>query len=187
MSRGSEFGEDVWILEHLKDLLPEKGVYVDIGCGLPDFMSNTAFLRDRGWTGLAIDANPAYGEHWKHPGNPFICAVLSDKPVVKFEFRENTATSRICDTGQEVETVPLDQILEMEHIKKIDFLSIDIEGAEFDVMKEFDFAWWEPTIIVAEYNTAGLGFDLRMLNYLLKTWGYEAVHHTVANFIYVKR
>lgn len=189
MSRGSEFGEDAFILQHLSDLLPDKGVYVDIGCGRPDFMSNTAFLRDRGWTGLAIDANPAYGEHWERIGVPFVAAVLSDKPKVNFQFRENTATSRICEEGQEVETTDLDDILQdrLEVGRGFDFLSIDIEGAEAAVLKTIDYTWWQPRIIVAEYNTAEIGESFEALNFLVGDLGYSVVHRTLANFIYVKR
>ena len=58
----SEYGEDRWIAENLK--LPDRGFYVDVGCAVPGSGSNTAFLRDRGWGGLVIDANPAYAALW---------------------------------------------------------------------------------------------------------------------------
>ena len=52
--------EDEWIDKNLP--LPEKGFYVDIGCEHPFNHSNTAFLRDRGWKGLAIDGNRGNGQ-----------------------------------------------------------------------------------------------------------------------------
>jgi hypothetical protein len=58
----SEYGEDRWVVEHL--MLPQRGIYLDVGAGHPEINSNTAFLRDRGWRGLAVDANPDYGPHW---------------------------------------------------------------------------------------------------------------------------
>lgn len=198
----SEYGEDRWIFDNLRSAmveLPLDGIYLDVGCGHPQFMSNTAWLRDRGWFGLAIDANPKYAEHWKDPKCPFECAVISSRPNELFEFRENVATSRIVAGGpiaQAVMCQRLDTLLRKHNLPRIDFLSLDVEGFEFDAfltLGDYFGSYW-PKIIVAEYNTAPIdpnarpedGKDFRLLEYLVAS-NYSAVHRTVANFIYVRR
>jgi hypothetical protein len=56
----SQFGEDLVILKLLGDRVadPDKGVYVDVGAFDTVFFSNTLLLREHGWTGVNIDANP---------------------------------------------------------------------------------------------------------------------------------
>lgn len=197
MTYASEYGEDRWIAEHIK--LPEKGVYLDVGAGHPQFMSNTAFLRTMGWTGLAVDANPAYAEHWNrlvynqsptNPTCPFKCAVISTLPQERFEFRENVATSRISATGTLTPAVTLKSLLDKHAISHVDFLSIDIEGWEYYAFQTLGIPW--PKIIVAEYNTAPVSEmdepkDFRLLEQLLESDRYSAVYRTIANIIYLER
>ncbi len=142
--------EDKWIAENLP--LPEKGFYVDVGCGHPFTTSNTAFLRDRKWEGLAIDGNRTWAEDWKHiPA--FCCAVIASQPEVLF--CENAWWSRIgIGTSRSAET--LEAILERFSVGKIDFLSVDVEGSEFEILQSFDFDLHDPSIVVAEYNAMHL-------------------------------
>ncbi|MBE0541335.1 MAG: FkbM family methyltransferase [Verrucomicrobia bacterium] len=176
----SEFGEDRWIMENLS--LPDTGTYVDVGCAHPVKFSNTAFLRDRGWTGLAVDANPTWAEHWQ---TPFVTAILSAQPVVRFQFRDNPALSRLHPEGVAYAAVTLDQMLKAHDIDAVDFLSLDLEGAEFDVIKTLDWACYRPGIIIAEHNTEGLDPDYRLRDFLLLR-GYRVAHETFANLIYVR-
>jgi FkbM family methyltransferase len=177
----SQFGEDEWITINLR--LPNRGVYVDIGAYRPDTCSNTAFLRDMGWTGIAIDANPDLAQFWDNP--KLIVAVLSDMPEREFKFNaENLALSRVDFGGTVTQCRRLKDILNDNGIEKIDFLSIDVEGHEFNVMKDFRFDYHQPSIIVAEYNTDDIGEDWRLHDLLLEKHGYKAVHQTIANVIY---
>ncbi len=173
----SEYGEDRWIAENLT--LPRDGVYVDLGAAHPHYASNTAFLRDRGWWGLSIDGN----EEWRSCYQTgFFRAIISPHP--KVWFKENGLMSRIGAEGEERTALPLQPILDGFGIGDIDYLSVDLEGAEFDAFQTFDLAKVRPKIIVAEYSTAGIGEDFRLRDYLLAR-GYKVVHQTVANLIYI--
>lgn len=181
-------GEDRWIYENLRPLLPEKGFYVDAGCLFPEQWSNTFFLRQMGWQGIVIDANPALAGQWGVDGLPELTvAVLSDVPEGKFRFHDNKPMSRFDPDGESVQCRRLDEIL--ASVKTVDLLSIDIEGAEFDAMKGFDFSRLKPSIIVSEYSTlkldgSGVGEDFR-LSQLLEWWGYERRLQTRSNFVHV--
>lgn len=180
MSFHSEYGEDAFIAQHLK--LPERGFYVDAGAGHPTMNSNTAFLRERGWSGLVIDAD----DHWKEAWNgELITCLLASQPAASFVVHIGDHwCSRIEGSGARMAARTLESVLQEHHAGTIDLLSLDIEGQEFDVFQTMDRSR-EPGIIIAEYNTLGIGEDFRLRDHLLER-GYRAVHQTVANLIYTK-
>lgn len=175
----SQNREDKWIAENLGHLLPEKGFYVDIGCAHPFETSNTAFLRDRKWDGLAVDGDRRRIAEWE--GIPaFRCSIISDHHVVKFLESEVTWHSRIDpDHGETAFGITLDELLEAEEVGKIDFLSVDTEGTEFEVLQMVNWEKHEPTIVVAEYNAQHLPivkFDQSPILPFMLTNGYELKH-----------
>lgn len=189
----SEYGEDKWIAENL--YLPALGYYVDVGCFDPVFNSNTAFLRDRGWNGLAIDGNfDLLAERWRDvKGARFMGAVIGGKTggEVLFDVRENAATSRVTNAltprSEHRYSVRLLNVLRRANVlTPVDFLSIDIEGSEFDAFDTSLLVVYTPRIIVAEYNTEGLGEDFHLRDFLV-AHNYEVVHKTVANLVYVRK
>lgn len=180
----SEHGEDRWIFENLK--LPQKGVYVDIGCAHPVDSSNTAFLREMGWTGIGIDANPQWAPEWKE--GEFVCAVLSDQPTARWRVNPvgHPYASRIDPAAPEVPATNLEMVIQAHSIEKIDLLSINVEGHEFWVLSTLDFFKHRPRIIIAEYDTAGIGKDFRVLEALTRYKGYRDVHKTPSNYIFTR-
>ncbi len=181
MNFRSEFGEDKWIVENCE--LPASGFYLDIGCADPVTFSNTAFLRDRGWSGIAIDGNPIYAPRW---GKDFVNAVVSNQPSVEFACHECAALSRVEQGAPTVKTISLGELLRERKIDKVDFMSIDVEGHEFEVIQTLNLAKWTPQLIVSEFNTQGLPLDYRVYDYLLKS-GYRAIHRTFSNFIFLRQ
>lgn len=179
----------------------EPPVYVDLGCAHPTNKSLTAFVRDLGWRGVAIDGNPDYAKDWEAAGfkDHFFCGILSDKPFARFAIHENSFTSRISESTEtdhpekwgitrivEEDVMPLNWILESRVIGKIDLLVADLEGAEFDVLQTLDFEKHVPSFIIAEYDTAGVGIDCRVCNFLLGK-GYEVIQQFPSNLIYRRK
>lgn len=190
----SEHGEDRWIAENIFlprwGALPPWGTYVDLGCAHPQRYSNTAFLRDLGWRGLAVDGNRDYWQHWgpEMAGSThFVHAVIGNGEDVPFRIEENSALSRIGEGGQMVPSRTLQSILDEYQVGRIDVLSLDLEGSEFDAIQTFNLKLHQPWIIVAEFNTAGLGEDDRLRRLLAKTNRYDMVHATVSNQIFQLR
>lgn len=151
-------GEDVWIVEHLP--LPDKGFYVDIGAGHPFTTSNTAFLRDRKWEGLAFDGDLSWAHEWD--GIPaFQHAVVTATPGM-IEFYEFPGCGYYSRIGPDIigaklrECETIEQLLERFEVGKFDFLSIDTEGTELEILQSFDFEKHSPEIVIAEYNAAHL-------------------------------
>jgi FkbM family methyltransferase len=180
----AEFSEDFWISENIP--LPEKGIYCDVGCAWPDLRSNTAFLRKRGWHGLAIDGNPFWKHYWDETLNAkFINAIVSNETRGNFDTSGPPDMARMRDAGERVDCIPLEHILVAHGIEHINFLSLDCEGHEFNALLSMNLARHCPDIIVSEYNTAGIGEDFRVKDYL-ESAGYVERHRTVANLIFTR-
>ncbi len=76
----------------------------------------------------------------------------------------------------------LDDILG-ELATPIDFVSIDVEGAELDVLNGFDLARFQPRMLVIEQNTAEAGARIREH---LAARGYAPVHQIEQNVFYAR-
>ena len=193
----SEHGQDRWLYENLfKD--KREGIYVEAGALDGLFHSNTLFFeREMGWTGLLIEANPAFlGNLYSHrPDNVLVsCALGSELGVQPFRIFTNApigwsglhstfsgrrledirarapdafaATATIC-----VQTRTLIGVLRESFVGEVDFLSLDVEGAEYDVLMDYPFEEIPIDVIMVEDNYQD---DLRTAN-LLKANGYEHV------------
>ncbi len=160
-------GEDLYLRKIFKRRVAsgEKGIYVDIGSASPIEISNTYYFYCLGWRGLCIDANvdmaaswsavrsedtyitAAVGEiegnaqflrHKTHPGMSRM-AFAQDRPAEDYEQSCSVNVRR------------LDSLF-AEHIgdRRIQFMTIDVEGAELGVLKSNDWRRWRPEIIMLE-------------------------------------
>jgi hypothetical protein len=80
----------------------------------------------------------------------------------------------------EVEVVTLDDLLAQAGNPKPDFVSIDVEGAELDVLKGFNLSRHQPRLMLVEDYV----FDLRLHSYL-RDQQYKLVKRTGSNNWYV--
>jgi len=140
----------------------QNGFFVDLAANDATILSNTfALERDLNWGGLCIEANPIYWNRLSHRKCKVIGAVVAGKDrmqEVKFRFPgvrraasggieredfDNRASKRRKHhKGPPVDlyTVPLLEVLErFDAPRVIDYLSLDVEGAEHFVMKDFPF------------------------------------------------
>lgn len=157
-------------------------VYVDLGCSHPTNQSQTAFVRELGWRGIAVDGNEAYRAEWEAAGfgQHFVCEVLSDRETARFCVHENSQTSRISDTeatdrpekwGILSKTVrpciPLNDLLANHHIGRIDLLCVDLEGMTSRVLRTLKWEVHRPGFIIVEHTAAEEALDWELLNYIL--------------------
>ncbi len=177
----SEDAVDRWCAENLT--LPPTGRWVDVGCAHPIQYSNTAFLRARGWHGIAIDGTPEYAPEWENVQTAvFINAVVANQERVRFiNEKHNALVSRIHSEGQEVSAVPLSLIIGRD---QVDFMSVDIEGAEYDVLSTYLAECIPPKVLVVEFNSAHLGRDPRIFNLCIGE-GMKLVHITSPNAVFI--
>lgn len=145
------------------------GVYLDVGCFHWKRASTTYYLEKHlGWTGIGIDAQEGYREGWKknRPDSTFFAYAVTDKSGETIKFFQagpvsSTVTTNIEKWQEEfdfepreieVPTITLDDLLDSEGVKKIDFLSMDINGGEITALKGFDLKRFRPELVHVESN-----------------------------------
>jgi hypothetical protein len=68
-------------------------------------------------------------------------------------------------------------------VKEIDFISIDVEGSELDVLSGIDLARHKPRVLVLEANTDA---EREILDQYLGSRGYVLARSLVWNHFYVR-
>ena len=197
----SQFGEDKFILDKFK----KNGFYVDVGCHHPIRMNNCHLLYKNNWRGINIDLSKIsidlFNFTRKDDVNVNIAVSLKkgrvkyyyDKPLSLYNSLLKTAQlkySKIINSDR------LDNIIEKTRFrdKEIDFLSIDVEGKDFDVLKSLNFKRYKPKSICVEiweknkkYKKSSIGFNKNSLcNFLVKK-GYYLAFNKGENYIFLKK
>lgn len=202
----SEYGQDAFVLRRVYKG-KANGIFVDIGANHPIVDSNTYLLELNGWTGLAIEPQKWLNEQW--PGlrkTPCLeCVAGSEDGDVTFvESTEQVGFSGVdgfnkVSSGHTRKTVtqkPLRDILREHAIGEIDYLSIDVEGYEMNVLQGIDFERVKVRLIGVE-NDLGfkwlpllgkrLGFELgsNELRRYLRTKGFKQIARIVGDDFFV--
>lgn len=164
---------DIKILPYLQGI--ENGFFVEAGALDGLFMSNTKILEELGWNGLLIEPSPkAVQACRKNRKSPVVeCALVSKdytRPSIRGDFLFDGEAGlgayssvnhgvyickrgdTIYDMGREVRARTLDSIFDEYNITKIDFLSLDVEGYELEVLKGVDLSKVDITYILVEVN-----------------------------------
>ena len=182
----SQYGEDRWIAENI--VLPETGVFVELGSDDGIVCSNTYYFEQRGWAGLLIEPNPDVQEmlHRNRRCAIMQCAIGNadePKPYFVHPCPSNSGFNR---GGRQVvvEVKRLDTALTEAGITQIDLLSLDTEGSELEIWNTFDHRKWNPRIVIIEFNTAGLPSKEAETKHVFETCQYELIHKTNANLIF---
>lgn len=149
MQSYSQANQDKWVIETLNG--KRDGFFVELGAYDGIQGSNTyALEKDFGWKGICVEANADVFkalERNRKSTNVNI-AVMDYRGECRFG-RDAIDTppfiSTLCDT--------LDCILEWGKAPNvIDYASIDIEGCEYRVLKDFPFDKWKIKLITIEHN-----------------------------------
>ena len=149
----SQAGQDEWVIQKTKG--KKYGYFVDLGAYDGIKYSNTYYLeKDMYWTGICIEADPV-NFSLLSKNRKCICKNLAVSNISgNFSFISSDMGGKLDANGEtDVECNTLLNILyENKSPKKIDYLSIDIEGKELDVIKDFPFSEWEIKLITIEHN-----------------------------------
>lgn len=160
----SQSDEELIIRDFFNDR--KGGFFVDVGSAHWEELSNTYFLEKYlGWSGIAIDAQAGFVDGYKkyRPKTKFFSYAVTDKSgeTLKLylawglssldkewlkKFNGNNQEQKAVD----VPTITLNDLLEQNHVTKIDFLSMDIEGAEPGALAGFDIEKYKPDLVCIE-------------------------------------
>jgi len=158
-------GEDIAISVFNKK--KDKGFYVDIGAHHPIQRNNTHLLFKKGWEGINIDVNQFSIElfNFLRPNDLNLQIAVSDKEgEISFFYQKkfsqlNTTDKEIAKENfqgnfqeKKVKCQSIQNILDNSKFKnkKIDFLNIDVEGAEMKVLNTLNFEIYDPSLICIE-------------------------------------
>lgn len=143
------------------------GSYVDVGCFHPKKYNNTWQLYKKGWSGVNIDIDPIKIEGFdiiRPRDHNVACAVGTKNSQI--EYYTKGLYSLTTSTNKEFSSAlgeytkkttccrKLNAILETSPLfnKQIDFLTVDAEGNDFDVLKSLDFKTYQPIVVAIETN-----------------------------------
>ncbi len=143
------------------------GFYVDVGAASPSTASVTRHFYDLGWSGINIEPLPesvaelreARPRDWTveavagaEPGQSSFHVVESDPDLSTFDPRriKEMAAEGIRTEERLVEMVTLNGILERAKPATIDFLKIDAEGTEREVLLGINLRIWRPRVLLVE-------------------------------------
>lgn len=147
----SQAGQDLWALRCTN--WATNGYYVDLGAHDGLQHSNSALLDlEYGWQGLCVEANVLVAQvcAYNRPNATVVnAAVAGYEGVVRFHDQWITSDG----SGVEVRCAPLKTILDENNARKtIDYMSIDIEGMEYDMLAAFDFDAYRVHLMTVEHN-----------------------------------
>lgn len=198
----SEHGQDRWLNENI---FKGKTGGVFFECGALDGVrdSNSLFFENElGWTGLCVEANPV--EYASLAQNRKCatehCALYDTAGVEKFvmiegglvgwsgideaiEPQHRERIEKNIDTANrqtiDIRTMPLADVLRKHGLTKIDYLSLDIEGAELKVLSVFPFEEFDIDVFDIENN-----FDNPEIEQIMTEFGYRKIARLGVNDIY---
>lgn len=190
----SQNQEDLFINDYFKE--KNSGFYIDIGCYHPIKYSNTALLYNRGWKGINIDMNQTSIDLFNilRKRDKNICAAISNtnkKTIQYFDHLfspintldknfSSIASKKISfrkHTEKTIQTYRFNQIIQKYdiNIKQIDFINIDVEAHDLEVLESIDLSIFNPKIICVEIaNNQNNIKEKKLRNYLNK-YNYELI------------
>jgi FkbM family methyltransferase len=182
---------------------------VDVGAYDPTELSNTRHFYDRGWSGIDIEPIPERAERFRADrprdvtlnvgvaGSRGTLTFYEMDPPTLSTFRREEAERCATFPGHRIArthtipVLPLRDILE-EHAgeKPIDFLSIDTEGLEDEVIRSNDWERFRPVALLVEYRVyhpQGLeGSSPRTWEPFLLERGYRFASANEVNALYIR-
>ena len=178
-----------------------EGFFVDVGANDPtSIMSQSHHLEDTlNWSGVLVEPNPQLASQCRSKrsnSKTFECACIDkdnhanlilfiplkngkemdlhagiDKNIDDFNYKEHKEVS--------VEARTLNSILAEVNAPEIDLLSVDVEGAELQVLQGLNFNKYKPKLILLEDKHLYL-----TKHHFLKKHGYKLIKRTGFNFWY---
>jgi FkbM family methyltransferase len=190
---GTEEKELVWKFFGQKSA----GVFMEVGANDPVAGSQTWLLEQNGWQGILVEPQSAHCARLRSQRkNSQVFQVACSSPELEGEMdlllaaedgsstlqkQRDTHGTQFIGT-ERVKVTTLDKLLQGAGVAHIDFLSLDVEGHEIEVMRGLDFAKYQPALILIEDGVRDLS-----KHRFLKARGYKLVKRTTLNNWYVPR
>ncbi|MDX2154346.1 MAG: FkbM family methyltransferase [Bryobacteraceae bacterium] len=184
--------------------------YLDVGAASPVGHNNTYLFYTLGGSGVLVEANDEYGEAYSsiRPRDTVeavavVPSRMRNQELVSFHLLNSPGWNTVSTEHAEVASrlgkgslrrtlsVPcrtLNEIMAWHFTdKRLDILSLDIEGIDAEVLSEIDFSRFRPRAIVAEdpFGHAGQPTMTGPTADILRNAGYRPFGWTFVNFVLV--
>ena len=200
MNYYAELNTDKYIRENFFSNFDEKLTMVEVGAGPPEFYSMSKHFRESGWRCICIDPNPKFVTMHQQLGHEiyqFACADFEGYQTfnivetswdsekngisysslgIKYPLKETHKIQTI-----QVEVTTLNSLLSKLDINKINFISVDTEGWEIEVLKGLDFNIYKPDVVLLENFLHNSDYEIFM-----SSLGYKLRHKIEYNYIFTK-
>lgn len=185
----------------------QPGFYLDIGAAHPTKYSNTYFFYKLGWSGICIEPNPTFhalykearphdsalniGISGKSSGmmtyHQFEHAYLNgfyDRDVIDWHVKSNGQTYI---GNSQIKCIAISEFLSQNINCPVDFLNIDVETLDVDILSSWNWSMCKPLIICAEIHTSSLKDVIESdIAKTLEAAGYVAVSRGWLSTIFVQ-
>ena len=203
----SQCGEDVIVdyIFGLKKITAPS--YLDLGAHDPWYLNNTALFYQRGCRGINVEPNPELHRRFEQsrPGDVNLNVGTGGKAgrLPLFIMEDPTlSTFSPDDVGQlaahghqvaesrAIEVSTISDVVDRHAAGRFpDFLSMDVEGMEEEILQGIDYRSNAPKVIcleTAEYSPSGRGAKRRSLMQFVLERGFEVYADTNLNTIFVR-
>ena len=200
------YGSVDLLLEHIFKN-QSHGFYIDVGCQHPVMNNNTYLLYKKGWNGINIDLDKKnidlFNFYRKRDLNINFAISSREGERDLFFYHDKSAINTVEKSVanyqraqvkeiKKVKTKTLNSIIENSKSNNltIDFVSIDVEGHELDVIKGFDLKKYKPKVVIIEFLDLSLKkLEIKNLNIknFLKSEIYQYMidkNYTLVNLIH---
>ena len=159
--------EDTAVLDYFKN--KKNGFYVDVGCYHPIHRNNTYLLYKKNWNGINIDTSQFsidLFDYMRPKDLNYNCAISNKNEIIKLFYQKELSQLSTIESDQaktvfqgnikekNIQAFTLDEILNKGKYKysKIDFLDIDVEGADLKVLEGLSFDQFKPELVCVEIH-----------------------------------
>lgn len=192
----AQLKQDLFALQELD--FKKNGFFVEFGATDGVSLSNTYLLeKEFGWSGILAEPGKIWHEMlfknrnvpieesciWSSSGEELIfkeVKLASLSTLQGFGEDDNHSKSRTDAKTYKVKTLSLlDLLLKYKAPKVIDYISIDTEGSELEILKNFDFEKFKFRVMTIEHNYLPLRNEIYQL---LTSKGYLRIHEEFSHF-----
>jgi len=158
----SQHREDIFVLNLLKEYTLEGSLYVDIGANHPSDISNTYLLYRHGLNGIIIEPNEELinlFRKFRKRDIPLMVGCSNEASVLKFNISKTPVISSFSQSrdintykSTYIPVMSIDSVLSHIDFTFISFLSIDVEGLNYEVLQGASVTIKRSLVVCIEFD-----------------------------------
>jgi FkbM family methyltransferase len=178
----------------------ESGTFIDVGANDPIIESVSYWAHKLGWRGVNIEPNPRLFDRIvvERPNDYNFNVAIGDRlGVVEFSLfdpplhgRSGVGVQGINSVAPRVERVQmlsLEYVIELTGVDSFDFLSVDVEGFELEVLRSANWETFRPKLVLVEVLHPVTSLPNLGVRQFLEGFGYVLALHDGLNDYYLEK